>query len=54
VMNGRRGLGAELKASYFRQALANLADAERGVDNTAQSKLDFKDETERVEEAADV
>jgi DNA modification methylase len=28
VMNGRRGIGVELKPSYFRQAIKNLADAE--------------------------
>lgn len=29
VMNGRKGIGAELKQSYYRQALANLEIAER-------------------------
>lgn len=28
VMQGRRGIGVELKPSYFRQAIKNLADAE--------------------------
>jgi DNA modification methylase len=27
VVQGRRGIGAELKASYYRQAVKNLADA---------------------------
>jgi len=30
VTNGRRGLGVELKASYYRQALANLKEAANG------------------------
>lgn len=30
VVNGRRGIGCELKPSYFRQAVANLAKAEPG------------------------
>ena len=28
VINGRRGVGIELKPSYYRQAVANLAAAE--------------------------
>lgn len=31
VEMGRRGLGAELKASYFEQAIANLREAERQI-----------------------
>lgn len=30
VRGGRRGIGAELKPSYFRQAVKNVAEAERG------------------------
>jgi hypothetical protein len=30
VINGRRGVGVELKASYFRQAVANLREAAAG------------------------
>jgi DNA modification methylase len=29
VINGRRGVGCELKPSYYRQAVRNLADAVR-------------------------
>jgi len=29
VLNGRRGIGAELKASYFKQALLNLENVQR-------------------------
>lgn len=32
VINGRKGVGAELKPSYFRQAVRNLADARREDD----------------------
>jgi hypothetical protein len=28
VINGRRGIGAELKPSYYRQAVLNMRDAE--------------------------
>ena len=30
VCNGRRGVGIELKSSYYKQAVANLADARPG------------------------
>jgi DNA modification methylase len=30
VLNGRRGIGAELKSSYFRQAVLNMRDVKRG------------------------
>lgn len=36
VLNGRRGVGVELKASYYRQAIKNLADAGRRAE---QQKL---------------
>ena len=30
VLNGRRGIGAELKSSYFKQAVLNMRDVKRG------------------------
>lgn len=39
VVNGRRGVGAELKPSYYRQALKNLANARERDDE--QVALDF-------------
>lgn len=39
IQDGRRFVGAELKASYFRQAVANLAAAQ----NEGQQKLAFGD-----------
>lgn len=32
VLNGRRGMGAELKPTYYRQAIKNLAEAETHVE----------------------
>ncbi len=41
VLNGRRGVGIELKAAYYRQALANLAtiDAEEKTETEKQPSL---------------
>ena len=47
VLLGRRGLGAELKASYFRQALKNVEAAAAGHRFDAQN-LDLLDEAEAV------
>jgi DNA modification methylase len=47
VRNGRLGVGAELKPSYYRQALANLATVERVEDD--QSGFEFH--PEEVEKA---
>jgi len=35
VINGRRGIGVELKPSYYRQAVKNMADA---VKNRAEER----------------
>lgn len=39
VKNGRKGIGIELKESYYRQALKNLADAATGADDRDQLLL---------------
>jgi len=31
VLNGRRGIGIELKPSYYRQAVKNLAECENSI-----------------------
>lgn len=42
VMMGRRGIGAELKASYFRQAIKNIEAAEAGgIDESESVDMDF-------------
>ena len=46
VMHGRRAVGAELKASYYRQAVKNLATIERGGAEEYNAELDF-DEAEQ-------
>jgi hypothetical protein len=55
VLLGRRGVGAELKTSYFRQALKNVEIAENGGrdEGTTQSLFDecMDDPTERDETA---
>jgi hypothetical protein len=51
VILGRRGIGAELKPSYYRQALKNVQMAAAGRRDIETSEaLDFSDETD--EEAA--
>lgn len=45
VTNGRRGLGIELKPSYWRQAIKNLRIAsEGGVEPPPQATLDFNED----------
>lgn len=45
VLMGRRGIGAELKPSYFRQAVKNVKSAAEGrKDFAASEELDFGDE----------
>lgn len=39
VINGRRGIGAELKESYYRQAVLNLADAARAREEQTKMLL---------------
>lgn len=41
VSLGRKGIGAELKATYFKQAIENLANANTRFDDVAQQKLDL-------------
>lgn len=45
VINGRRGVGVELKTSYFRQAVKNLAEARSG--NEEEASLFVGDEEEQ-------
>lgn len=42
VRNGRRGIGIELKPSYYRQACLNVASAEC-VDDSQQVSMEFED-----------
>jgi DNA modification methylase len=51
VLAGRRGIGAELKASYYRQAERNVATAYEGKRDEMQSEI-FADEQESEEDAA--
>ncbi len=46
VKNGRRGIGAELKPSYYRQALKNLKEAE--TEAAKQSRILFEHDEEPV------
>ncbi len=39
VASGRRGIGCELKESYYRQAVANVADALKSAVATSDSTL---------------
>ena len=39
VMNGRRGIGIELKPSYYRQAVKNLEAAKKDVDDSRPRSL---------------
>lgn len=39
VMNGRRGIGIELKPAYYKQAVANLQLIETGIDAPEQASL---------------
>ena len=42
VVMGRRGIGAELKGSYYRQAVKNIAAAESGgIDESETVEMDF-------------
>jgi DNA modification methylase len=42
VVMGRRGIGAELKSSYYRQAVKNVAAAESGgIDESETIEMDF-------------
>lgn len=57
VRNGRKGVGAELKPSYYRQALKNLAHCET-VTDTDQEGFEFEDidgaESEEMQDVAAV
>lgn len=46
VRNGRRGVGIELKPSYYRQALKNLAKAEVEGEDSEQAVIEFSDAEE--------
>ena len=39
VMNGRRGIGIELKPSYYRQAVKHLEAAKKDVDDSRPRSL---------------
>jgi hypothetical protein len=43
VLNGRRGIGAELKESYFKQALLNMENVQR---EEHHPELDFGESKE--------
>ena len=47
IINGRRGVGVELKESYYRQAVKNCAAA-LTVEQNGQETLNLKDETAEV------
>jgi DNA modification methylase len=49
VMNGRKGIGAELKPSYFRQAVKNLASLSDSVEVEGSLLDGLEDETEAEE-----
>lgn len=54
VINGRRGIGIELKSSYYRQALRNLESVENGQRPAeAQSVMPFANPDESSDEGAD-
>lgn len=46
VRQGRRGIGVELKPSYYRQAVKNIAEAENKQETT-QPEFDFENEVEQ-------
>lgn len=51
VRNGRRGLGVELKPSYYRQAVQNVKLAETETEDSEQSAFEFqRDQFSRMEE----
>jgi DNA modification methylase len=52
VCNGRRGIGIELKPSYYRQAVKNMADARPGKSDAQLSLL--TDETTDADVAAEL
>jgi DNA modification methylase len=45
VINGRRGIGIELKATYYRQAVRNLQHAKEGHEQQDELQLTACDET---------
>ena len=50
VVNGRKGIGVELKPSYFQQAKRNLADvAENGWGSEQRNMLDEMVDEESLE-----
>ena len=47
LANGRRGIGIELKPSYYRQALRNIAATiKHGLEEAKEDMLPFEDDTE--------
>ena len=48
VCNGRRGVGVELKPSYYRQAVKNMAEAKPGKSDAQLSMFGGVDEPEHV------
>lgn len=53
VMNGRKGIGVELKESFFRQALKNLASIEQKIPLQNQATLFADDEIDNDPEEAE-
>ena len=43
VRAGRRGVGVELKPSYYRQAVKNMANVEREADESRQVGFEFSE-----------
>lgn len=48
VRSGRRGIGCELKPSYYRQAVKNIAAAELETEDSEQSAIEFQATEEAV------
>ena len=44
VCAGRRGIGIELKQSYYRQAVKNMAEAKAGKRDDSQHSIEFEEE----------
>lgn len=48
VMHGRRAVGAELKASYYRQAVKNLATVKQGGAEEYNAEFDFDEQEQQA------
>lgn len=43
IINGRKGVGIELKSSYFKQAVRNIASAKFGISDVVEDETLFSD-----------